>query len=205
MLPDCSGFQRPDIWRRLPRLEWPKSWAKFVRTPTCWTSVGMTVRGSSIGIWVGKSTKLWMFVCSWKTRIILIGFRGWNENGWKEPEHGLHVENLMKNVVLDEPTSFLDHVSLECTQRECQPNEVLIKEYKEMFESRISAGVTEKLPGWEKASRENGCVVSRHGRTCSKIRRGILWTGKKESGGTLQSLKHVLGWSSNQAGRTRIS
>ena len=29
----------------------------------------------------------------------------------------------MKDVDILEPTSFLDHVYLECTQRECKPNE----------------------------------------------------------------------------------
>ena len=59
-------------------------------------------------------------------------------------------KKLMKNVDLDETASFLDHVYLGCTQRECKPNEFTTKEYREMFESRISAGATEKLPGWEK-------------------------------------------------------
>ena len=39
---------------------------------------------------------------------------------------------------------------LGCTQRECKPNETIIGQYKKMFESRISVGGTEKLPGWEK-------------------------------------------------------
>ena len=39
---------------------------------------------------------------------------------------------------------------LGCTHRECNLNEIFIKEYREMFESRISAGATVKLPGWEK-------------------------------------------------------
>ena len=56
----------------------------------------------------------------------------------------------MKNVDLDEPTSFLDHVYLGCTQRECKPNEIIIEENRKMFESRISARATEKLPGREK-------------------------------------------------------
>ena len=56
----------------------------------------------------------------------------------------------MKNVDLDEPTSFLDHENLGCTQRECKPNEIIIREYREMFESRISAGATEKLLEWRK-------------------------------------------------------
>ena len=55
-------------------------------------------------------------------------------------------KKLMKNVDLDEPTSFLDHVYLGCTQRACFPNEIIIIEYREVFESRISAGATGKLP-----------------------------------------------------------
>ena len=56
----------------------------------------------------------------------------------------------MKNIANEEPTSFLAHVSLGCTQRECKPNEKIIGQYNKMFESRISAGATEKLPGWDK-------------------------------------------------------
>ena len=49
-----------------------------------------------------------------------------------------------------------------------------------MFESRISAGAPEKLPGWN--SRKDGCMVLRHGRACSKMRWAILRTGKQKSG-----------------------
>ena len=59
-------------------------------------------------------------------------------------------KKLMKLVDLGEPTSFLDHVYLGSTQRVCKPNETIIEQYTKMFESRISAGATEKMPGWEK-------------------------------------------------------
>ena len=45
-------------------------------------------------------------------------------------------------------TSFLDHVYLGCTQK--NSHEHITEEYKQMFESRISAGATQKLLGWEK-------------------------------------------------------
>ena len=51
---------------------------------------------------------------------------------------------------LEEPTSFLDHIYLGCTQRECKPNEIIAEEYTKMFEPRISSGALDKLPGWEK-------------------------------------------------------
>ena len=53
-------------------------------------------------------------------------------------------KKLMKNVDIGEPTSFLDHVYWRCTQRECKPNDAIIEQYTKMFESRISAGATQK-------------------------------------------------------------
>ena len=53
-------------------------------------------------------------------------------------------KKLMKHVDIDEPTSFLDHLYLGCTERECKPNETSIAQYTKMFESRISGGATEK-------------------------------------------------------------
>ena len=53
---------------------------------------------------------------------------------------------LNKEVDLGEPTSFLDHVSLGCTQRQCEISKDIVDNYRTMFESRISAGPTEKLP-----------------------------------------------------------
>ena len=41
---------------------------------------------------------------------------------------------------------FLDHVQLGCTQRECKIGKIMVDNVRSMFESRISAGATEKLP-----------------------------------------------------------
>ena len=57
---------------------------------------------------------------------------------------------LMKDVDLGEPTSFLDHVYLGCTPRECQTSKDLVDDHRNMFESKISTGATEKLPYSEK-------------------------------------------------------
>ena len=38
----------------------------------------------------------------------------------------------------------------DALKRECKPNETVIDEYRDMFESRISAGPTEKITGWDK-------------------------------------------------------
>ena len=51
---------------------------------------------------------------------------------------------LNKDVDLGEPTSFLDHVYLGCTQRECQISNDIVTNYRDMFEPRISARAAEK-------------------------------------------------------------
>ena len=56
-------------------------------------------------------------------------------------------KKLMKLVDLGELTSFLDQKYLGCIQRECKSNENIDDEHRKMFESRISARVTEKLLG----------------------------------------------------------
>ena len=40
-------------------------------------------------------------------------------------------------VDLGEPTSFLDHVYLGCTQRQCETSKDIVDNYRTMFESRI--------------------------------------------------------------------
>ena len=52
---------------------------------------------------------------------------------------------LKKEVDLGEPTSFLDHVYLVCTRRQFEISKDIVDNYRTMFESRISAGATEKL------------------------------------------------------------
>ena len=47
--------------------------------------------------------------------------------------------NYSTKVDLGEPTSFLDHVYLGCTQRQCERSKDVVDNYRTMFESRIFA------------------------------------------------------------------
>ena len=59
---------------------------------------------------------------------------------------------LNKEVYLEEPTSFFDHEYLGCTQRQGEISKDVVDNFRTMFESRISAGATEKLPCSENLS-----------------------------------------------------
>ena len=72
---------------------------------------------------------------------------------------------LMKGVDLGEPTSFLDHVYLGCAQRECETSKDVVDNYRDLFESRISAGAKEKIP----CVQENLTQTSLHGPLIRKV------------------------------------
>ena len=52
---------------------------------------------------------------------------------------------LHKEVDLGEPTSFMDHVYLGCSQRQCEISKDIVDNYRTMFESRISAGGSREI------------------------------------------------------------
>ena len=74
-----------------------------------------------------KRTELGMLLCSQKTTTISFQYT-WMILTWLERRRiwlwcG---RKLMQNVDFDETISFLDYVYLECTQRECKQNEIII-------------------------------------------------------------------------------
>ena len=69
-----------------------------------------------------------------------------DDKNWLEKENINPMWKLLNEEVdLGEPTSLPDHVYLGCTQRQCEISKDIVDNYRTMFESRISAGRTEKL------------------------------------------------------------
>ena len=147
-----------------------------------------------------------MFVCSSKTRIILIGIRGWYLSGWKEAKYCSSVEENYGKKRWSWRTNFiLDHENLGCTQRECKPNEIIEEEHTKNVWITYFCWSNWKVTRVWKASHKNSRMVLRHGTTCSKMRWAILWLGKQECGAVIQSFNSLLGWPPIQERRTCIS
>ena len=146
----------PDIWIRLPRHKWPKSWSSM-EDPVVLLERNQYGHPLTGLLWERQFEKIllqhgwekvsnWeclfvhrekgLFLCVYVDDIKLAGKKH-NNRVWKV---------LNKEVDLGEPTSFLDHVFLWCTQRKCEMSKDSVDNYRTMFESRISAGWTEKLP-----------------------------------------------------------
>ena len=147
----------PDIWIRLPRHKWPKSWSSMEDpvVPLERNLYGHPLAGP---LWERQFEKIllkhgWEKIPNWECLFVhrekglflsvyvddikLAGKKQNLDPMWKV---------LNKEVDLGEPTSFLDHVYLGCTQRQCEISKDIVDNYRTMFESRISAGGVEKLP-----------------------------------------------------------
>ena len=147
----------PDIWIRLPRHKWPKSWSSMEDpvVPLERNLYGHPLAGQLTEKQFEKILLKhgWEKVANWECLFVHhqkgfflsvyvddIKLAGKKQNlvpTWKV---------LYEEVDLGEPTSFLDHVYLGCTQRQCQISKDFVDNYRTMFESRISAGGVEKLP-----------------------------------------------------------
>ena len=150
-----------DVWIRLPKHKWPKSW-EYIEDLVVPLERNLYGRPLAGLMWERQFEKAlmelgWDEVPNWeclfvhrKHKIFLSVHVNDIKMGGKTQNLALMCKKLMKDVDIGEPTSFLDHVYQGCTQRECKLNEKIIGQYNKMFESRISAGATDKLPGWDK-------------------------------------------------------
>ena len=168
----------PDTRIRLPRHERPKSWSsiEYPVVPLERNLYGHPLAGL---LWERQFDKIllqygWEKVSNWECLFVhrqkglflsvcvddikLAGKKQNIDPMWK-------VVN--KEVDLREPTSFFDHVYLGCTQRQCERSKDIVDNYRTMFESRISAGATEKPPCSENLRISS--MVLRHGRSCQEI------------------------------------
>ena len=75
-------------------------------------------------LFVHRERGLFLFVCVDDTK--LAGQQQNLDPMWKV---------LNKEVALGEPTSFLDHVYLGCTQRQCEVSQDVVDNYRTTFES----------------------------------------------------------------------
>ena len=147
----------PDVWIRLPRHKWPKSWFSMedAVVPLERNLYGHPLSGllwerqfeKILLIMVGRrfpnvnaysyTVKKGLFLSLYVDDIKLAGEKQNIDSIWKV---------LIEEIGMGEPTSFLDLVYLGCTQRQCEISKDIVDTYRAMFESRISAGGTEKLP-----------------------------------------------------------
>ena len=135
----------PDVWIRLPRQKWPKSWSdiedpvvlrsrKFYGHPLAgllrerqFGEVLLELEWETVPNWVFLFTEhkdyYYYYQYTWVRLKWLERSRIWLPCG----------RNWWNIFILTNPTSFLDHVYLGCTQRKCTPNEDIVNQKREMF------------------------------------------------------------------------
>ena len=144
----------PDIWIRLPRHKWPKSWSSMEDpvVPLERNLLGHPLPGL---LWERQFEKI-LLKYGWEKVSNLECSSVHREKGLflsvyvddiklagKKQNINPMWNVLNKEVDLGEPTSFLDHENLGCTQRQCEISRDIVDNYRTMFESRLSTGATE--------------------------------------------------------------
>ena len=151
------------IWIRLPRHKWPKSWSSMEDpvVPLERNLYGHPLAGL---LWERQFEKVllkhgWEKIPNWECLFVhrekglfLSVYVDDIKFGWKETKHQSDVEITQQRSRFGEPRSFLDHVYLGCTQRQCEISKDIVDNYRTMSESRISEGAIEKLPCSENLS-----------------------------------------------------
>ena len=104
---------------------WQDLWKGNLRKSYCTTVGRRFPTGNAYSYTVKKG---YSYLCMWMT------------SNWLERNKNIDPmwKVLNKEVNLGEPTSFLDHVYLGCTQRQCEVSKDIVDNYRAMFESRIS-------------------------------------------------------------------
>ena len=118
------------------------SWAKSVRWSFSRTMMGKAIWENPAATWLGEGSWLWMLIRTPRRRVILSVYV---DDIKLTGKHWSDVESTQQRSWLGRPTSFLDHVYLRCTQRQCEISKDTVDNYRTMFESRISAERSEKL------------------------------------------------------------
>ena len=163
------------------------SWTKFVRSSINRIAMGKTIRRSFIKTWMVTTTKLGMSVGPSTTRINLLGIRGWHQNGWKEAEYGSHVGEITeKTLILKNQHHFFTIKIWDVFNVNAKLWNIDKTIYKDVRITNFCWS-NWKITGVGQASRKNGCVVLRHGRTCSRIRWKILRIGEEKDRAAVQS------------------
>ena len=142
----------PEMWIRLPRDTWPKSWfcMEDAVVPFERNLYGHPLAGLS---WERQFEKVqlehgWRKVPDWDCLFVQCEKGLFLSVYVDDIELALKKQNidpmwkvLMKELDVGEPTSFIDHVYLGCTQRECQTSKDIVDNCRKIVESQISAGV----------------------------------------------------------------
>ena len=156
-----SKSECPNIWIRLPRHKWPKSWCSMEDPvvplernlyghPLARLLCKRQLEEALLELGWEKNSELGMYVRSSDTRFFSVSFCDINMTGKKQSMAPMW-KKLMKNVDVGEPISFFvtmqtrDVLNVNAKQKK-----QLLNKKNKMFEPRISAGATEKLPGWKK-------------------------------------------------------
>ena len=156
---------------------------KCVWSPTCWPLVGTTVRGSSVGTWMGNSTELGMSFCSSKNKDYSCRDT-WMTSKWLEESRiWLPCGRIFWNLWISENQQhFLPTFIWDVLNVNARRTRVLLNNIKKCSNHESLLQQLKSYQGGRNLTQKSGRMVLRHGRTCSKcVARYCALANKKKN------------------------
>ena len=124
------------------------SWAKSIRSSFGRTIMGKAIWENPTAVRFGKGFQLGMLVRTPSKRIILVCVCGCHKIGWKETKSWSDVEinYSTKKSIWENQHLLLIMYTWAALKKQWEIGKDIVDNYRAIFESRISAGGTEKLP-----------------------------------------------------------
>ena len=138
------ALECPDVWIRLPRHKWPKSWSSM-GDPVVPLARNLYRHPLAGLLWEMQFEKIllehgWEKVSNWECLVVHREkglFSSVHVDDIKFAGEKQHIDPmwkvLNKEVDLGEPTAYFDHVNLGCTQRQCEISKDIVDIYRTMF------------------------------------------------------------------------
>ena len=111
---------------------WQDCYGKGNLRKFCWNTVGKKFLTGNVSL--STEQEDYSYPCVWT-------ISNWQVRQKTQNRFG---KFSWKTLTRENQTSFLDHVYLGCTQRECKIRTDIVANYRDMFETRISAGAKRK-------------------------------------------------------------
>ena len=166
---DTNGLNHAPVWKTQSFLLseicmviiWQDCYGKGNWRKSCWNTVWKRFPIGNAYLYLVKKDN--SYLCMWMTK--LAGKQNIDPM-WKV---------VIKEVDLGDQTSFLDHVNLGCTQRQCEISKDIVDNYRTMWNPEFPLE-QRKITMLRKS--EYLFVVPRYGRACQEMCGAILSVGK---------------------------
>ena len=167
------------------------------------TIIGQTIQENSSRTRFGNSSKLGMLYRQTRKILFFSEYVDDIKLTGKKQNIDPMKKVLMKDLIWENRHHSLTLIIWVALKENAEISMDIVENYRTMFETKICAGATEKLPYSEKTWRKHFLMIVWYAKSCEEIRGTIWWTDKQNNSTILQS-RNTMHWRPPIQGRRNV-